>query len=102
MINIDSGQGCHTTRELVSSVTSLAVTLVIVITVFTVTTIKLQRDKVNMRRQIKSMSVQSSGNLKRGLNEIVDYENIAIGQEIATKMDIEINKNPAYSTVKDL
>ena len=62
----------------------------------------IQRDKVNMRRQIKSMSVQSSGNLKRGLNEIVDYENITIGQEIATKMDIEIDKNPAYSTVKDL
>ena len=43
------------------------------------------------------MSVQSSGILKRDLNQIVDYEN---NQEIATKMDIEINKNPAYSTVK--
>ena len=98
MINIDSGQGCHTTRELVSSVTSLAITLIIVITVFIVTTVKLQRDKVNMRRQIKSMSVQSSGTLKRDF----DYENIAIDQEVATKVDIEINKNPAYSTVKDL
>ena len=97
MINIDSGQSCHTTRELLSPVASLAISLIIVITVFIVTTTKLQRDKVNMRRQIKSISVQSSGILKRDLNQIVDYEN---NQEIATKIDIEIKKNPAYSTVK--
>ena len=101
MINIDNGQGCHTTRELISSVASLAITLIIVITVFIITIVKLQRDKENMRRQIKSMSVQSSGILKRDLNQIVDYENIAIDQEVATKLDIEINENPAYSTVKN-
>ena len=101
MINIDNGQGCHTTRELISSVASLAITLIIVITVFIITTVKLQRDKENMRRQIRSMSVQSSGILKRDLNQIVDYENIAIDLEVATKLDIEINENPAYSTVKN-
>ena len=101
VINIDNGRGCHTTRELISPVASLAITLIIVITVFIITTVKLQRDKVNMRRQIKPVSVQSSGTLKRDLNQIVDYDNIEINQEITTKMDIEINKNPAYSTVKD-
>ena len=95
VINIDNGQGCHTNRELISSVASLAITLIIVITVFIITTVKLQRDKENMRRQ---MSVQSSGILKRDLNQIVDYENIAIDQEVASKLDIE---NPAYSTVKN-
>ena len=99
---IDSRQVCHATRELVSPVASLAVILVTVTTIFIITTIKLQRDKENMRRQIKSMSVQSSVVLKRGLNQIVDYENIEIDQEKATKLDIEINENPAYSTVKDL
>ena len=102
MINIDSGHGWYTTRELISPVASLAITLIIVTTVFIVTIVKLQRDKVNMRKRIMSMSVQGSGALKRDLNQIVDYENIAIDQEIATKLDIEINENPAYSTVKNL
>ena len=100
MINIDSRHGWYTTRELISPVASLAITLIIVTTVFIVTIVKLQRDKVNMRKRIMSMSVQSSGALKSDLNQIVDYENIAIDQEMATKLDIEINENLAYSTVK--
>ena len=58
-----------------------------------------------MAKLIKSMTVQSfrSGiTVKRDIN--LEYENIEIcDQKAATKtVDIEVNENPAYSTVKNL
>ena len=84
---------------------SLVAALVLVIAVFTVTTIKLQNDKANMAKLIRSMTVQHSSGftMKRNLNREY-YENIGFcDHEAATKtVDIEVNGNPAYSTVKDL
>ena len=98
----NSGRG---TEELVLPITAagLGSALVLVIAVFIVTVIKLQRDKANMKMLIKSLTVQSSvgitvkGDVNKG-----DYENIEIcEQKVPTKTaDIEVNKNPAYSTIK--
>ena len=100
--------GCHVTGELVLPVTaaSLGTALVIMIAVSIVMVIKLQKDKRNMAKLIKSMTVQSSSGtsaVKRDVNR--DYENIKIcDQKAAIKIatDIEINENLAYSTTKDL
>ena len=103
---LDQGRGRHVTGELVLPVTaaSLGAALVLVIAVFTMTIVKLQRDKESLRRLIESMAVQSSSGIimKRSINR--DYENIELcEQKAATKtVDIEIKENPAYSTVKDL
>ena len=93
--------------ELVLHVTaaSLGATLVLVIAVSIVMVIKLQMDKINMAKLIKSMTVQNSSGIavKRDVNR--DYENIEIcDQKAAIKIatDIEVNENPAYSTAKDL
>ena len=94
--------------ELVLPVTaaSLGAALVLVIAVSIVMVIKLQKDKINMAKLIKSMTVQSSSGtsaVKRDVNR--DYENIEIyDQKAATEIvtDIEVNENPAYSTAKDL
>ena len=93
--------------ELVLPVTaaSLGAALVLVIAVSIVMVIKLQMDKINMAKLIKSMTVQNSSGIavKRDVNR--DYENIEIcDQKAAAKIatDIEVNENPAYSTAKDL
>ena len=93
------------TGELVLLITaaSLGAALVLVIAVFIVTVLKLQKDKANMKMLIKSLIVQSSvgiavkGDVNKG-----DYENIEIcEQKVPRKaVDIEVNKNPAYSTIK--
>ena len=95
------------TGELVLPVTaaSLGAALVIVIAISMVMVIKLQKDKINMAKLIKSMTVQNSSGIavKRDVNR--DYENIEIcDQKVAVKIatDIEVNENPAYSTAKDL
>ena len=96
------------TGELVLPVTaaSLGAALVLVIAVSMVMVIKLQKDKINMAKLIKSMTVQNSSGtsaVKRDVNR--DYENIEIcDQKAAIKIvtDIEVNENPAYSTAKDL
>ena len=96
------------TGELVLPVTaaSLGAALILVIAVFTVTTVKLQKDKANMAKLIKSrsMAVQSSTGVivKRDVNR--EYENVELyDQKAATKtVDIEINENLAYSTVRNL
>ena len=83
---------------------SLGAALVLVIAVFIVIVIKLQKDKINMKMLIKSLTVQSiSGMAVKG--DVVNkgnYENIEICEQKATTktVDIEINKNPAYSTIK--
>ena len=82
---------------------SLGATLVIVTAIFMVTIVKLQKDKAHMRRPIKSMSVQTSETIKRVTNQ--EYENIELFDQKASAtsaMDIEINENPAYSTVIDM
>ena len=94
------------TGELVFPVTvgSLGAALVLVIAVFTVTVVKLQKDKDNLRRLVESVTTQTSSGIivKSKINR--DYENIELcDQKAATKtVDIEIKENPAYSTTKDL
>ena len=82
---------------------SLGGALVLVIAVFIVMIIKLQKDKANMKKLIKSLIVQSSAGItvKGDVNE-GHYENIEICEQKApTKaVDVEVNKNPAYSTIK--
>ena len=84
---------------------SLGAALVLVTAVSLVMGIKLQKDKANMKMLIKSLTVQSSAgitvNEESDVNE-GDYENIEIcEQKVPTKtVDIEVNKNPAYSTIK--
>ena len=103
---VDSRRG-YENRELIFPViaASLGAALVLMIAIFMVIIIKLQKDKANLRRLIKSMAVQSSSGIivKRDIKQ--DYENIEICDQkaAATKaVDIEVNENPAYSTVKDL
>ena len=103
---VDSRRG-YENRELIFPVTaaSLGATLFLVIAIFTVIIIKLHKDKANMRRLMKSMAVQSSSRIiiKRDIKQ--DYENIEICDRkaaAAKAVDIEVNENPAYSTVKDL
>jgi hypothetical protein len=92
------------TGELVLSITaaSLGAVLVLVIAAFIVMVIKLQNAKANMKKLMKSLTVQSSTGItmKRDVNK-GDYENIEIcEQKAATKtVDIEVNENPAYSTI---
>ena len=102
----DCGRG---TEELVLPITaaSLGASLVLVIAVFIVMAMKFQKDKANMKMLIKSLTVQSSAGITvkgaRDVNEGArDYENIEIcEQKVPTKtVDIEVNKNPAYSTIK--
>ena len=80
---------------------SLGAALVLVIAVFTVTIIKLQKDK---KRLIKSMAVQSSSGIDMISNSNRHYENIELcDRKPATKtVGIEVEENPAYSTAKDL
>ena len=93
------------TGELVLPITaaSLGAALVLVIAVFIVTVIQLQKDKANMKMLIKSLTVQSSSGItvKGDMNK-GDYENIEICErKVPTNaVDIEVNKNPAYSTIK--
>jgi NADH:ubiquinone oxidoreductase subunit 6 (subunit J) len=92
------------TKELVLPAT-LGAALVLVIAVSIVMVIKFQKDKANMKKLIKSLTVQSSSEItmKGDVNK-QDYENIEIcEQKAATKtVDIEVNENPAYSTVRNL
>ena len=93
----DSGIGTGVTAA------GLGATLVLVIAVFIVTVTKLQKDKANMKMLIKSLTVRSSSEIavKGDMNK-GDYENIEICEQKApTKtVDIEVNNNPAYSTIK--
>ena len=70
---------------------------------FTAIIAKLHRDKENLKRLIKSMSVQSSEIIVKRDNS-QNYENIELhDQKAATKTaDIELKENPAYSTIKDM
>ena len=95
------------TEELVLPITaaSLGASLVLVIAVSIVMAIKFQKDKANMKKLIKSLTVQSSSEITvKGESDVNegDYENIEIcEQKVPTKtVDIEVNKNPAYSTIK--
>ena len=100
---IGGGRGCHVTGELVFPVTvaGLGAALVLMIAVFTVTIIKLQKDK---RWLINSMAVQSSPGIVVNSSIKRDYENIQLcDQKAATKtVNVEVEENPAYSTAKDL
>ena len=104
---LDSGRGGHMTGKLVLPVTaaSLGAALILVIAVSIVTVIKLQTEKANMAKLIKSMAIQRSSGaiVKRDINREY-YENIEIcDRKAATKtVDIGVNENPAYPTVKDL
>ena len=102
-VALDCGRGGHMTAELVLPVTaaSLGAALVLVTAVSIVMVIKLQRDKTNMAKLIRSMS--SSGiTVNRSTNQ--EYENIEICDQkaVVKTSDIKTNENPAYSTVKDL
>ena len=98
----DCGRG---TEELVLPITaaSLGAALVLVIAVSIVMAMKFQKDKANMKMLIKSLTVRSSSEIavKGDMNK-GDYENIEICEQKApTKtVDIEVNNNPAYSTIK--
>lgn len=78
-------------------VTSLSAVFVIAIAVFTVVTIKLLKDKADMKKELKAMSKRSP----RKMEVTEYYEEINI-QQASTKLDIDINKNAAYSTVESL
>jgi hypothetical protein len=101
---LDSGRG---TGELILSIiaAALGAALVLLMATSIVMVIKLHKDKANMKNRMKSLTVQSSTGItmKRDVNK-GDYENIEIcEQKAATKtVDIEVNENPAYSTIKDL
>jgi hypothetical protein len=64
--------------------------------------IKFQKDKANMKKSIKSLTVQTpSGITMKGDVNKGDYENIEICEQKAATItvDIEVNENPAYSII---
>ena len=93
------------TVELIFPVTtaSLGASLALVIAISTMIIVKLQKDK---RRLVRSVAVHSSVTIDRLTNQ--QYENIELCDQLqaATAVTtstvdhhIEINENPAYSTV---
>ena len=75
--------------------------LVMIIVIFTVVTVKLSRDKINLKRAIKAMSleqdVRSSTVEKEKLQATssADYEYV----DTYNASDMNINENAAYSTI---
>ena len=78
--------------------------LVIIIVIFTVITIKLSRDKINLKRAIKAtpleQDVRSSTVEKEKLQAIssADYEYV----DGYNASDMSINENAAYSTITNV
>ena len=84
-----------------SSLLILAVILIVVITItFTIFTIKLSRDKVNMKQVIKVMpledDVRKSKTEKEQATGSGDYEDVDAYK--VSDMSLNINENAAYST----
>ena len=92
---------------LLSSTTTLAALLAaVIVAVITCTgmNIKLRKDKVNVKEQLKAMVRQSSGKVERDHNT-TDYDSIDnTHQDTPHNMDhkIDISDNAAYSTINDL
>ena len=84
-----------------SALLIIAVILIIVITVtFTVFTIKLSRDKANIKQVIKTMpleqDVRRSKTEKEQATESGDYEDVDTYK--VSDMSLNVNENAAYST----
>ena len=73
--------------------------IVMIIIIFTVVTVKLLRDRANLKQMIKAMLEQD---LRKTQTEQAtcsgDYEDIATYKS----SDMDINENAAYSTINDL
>ena len=86
---------------ILSALLIIAVILIIVITVtFTVFTIKLSRDKANIKQVIKTMpleqDVRRSKTEKEQATESGDYEDVDTYK--VSDMSLNVNENAAYST----
>jgi predicted membrane protein len=94
---------------ILSALLIITVIFLILITItFTVVTIKLSRDKINLKRTIKAMPLEqeqdvtprSSTREKEQLQATnsADYEYV----DVYKVSDMNINENAAYSTITDL
>jgi hypothetical protein len=77
--------------------------LILTIVTFMVVTIKLSRDKINLKRIIKAMPLEQEQDVRREKEQLqatnsADYENI----DEYKASDMNINENAAYSTITDL
>ena len=73
--------------------------LVMIIVTFTIVTIKLSRDKANMKRVIKATPLEQDHGTERELaTGSGDYEDV----DTYKATDMNINENAAYSTITDL
>ena len=87
---------------ILSALLIIAVVIIVMITVtFTVVTIKLSRDKANLKQVIKAIPEQELRNLKMEKELATcsgDYEDV----DAYKQSDMDINENAAYSTITDL
>ena len=89
-----------------TATTLVALLAAVIIAVITCTgvTVKLRKDKVSMKEQLKTILKQSSGKVEKEHN-ITDYESIDHQDKPHNNnMDhkIDISDNAAYSTINDL
>ena len=79
---LDGVGGCHVTGELVFPATAagLGTALVLVIAVSIVIVIKLQKDKINMVKLIKSMTVQTSSGIALKRDVMKTFKSVIRGQ----------------------
>lgn len=84
-----------------ASLSTLLIITVVIIVTFTVVTIKLSRDKVNLKQVIKAIPEEELGNSKTEKELTTgsgNYEDV----DAYKASDININENAAYSTITDL
>ena len=85
---------------LIIAVVIIVMIIVMIIVAFTALTVKLLRDKVNLKQTIKAIS--SEQDIRKTEKELAtcsgDYEAV----DTYKASDMNINENAAYSTVTDL
>ena len=108
MTNSTVGRGESTCELLVIRVAAIlsalliitVVIIVMIIVAFTVFTIKLLRDKANLKQTVKAIS--SEQDIRKTEKELAtcsgDYEEV----DTYKASDMHINENAAYSTVTDM
>ena len=89
---------CDTLSNLVLPFGATLATFLIVVTTATISctivNIKLMKDNTRLKSQLKSITRQRSDKLERELT--------TEHYQASTNADIDINSNPAYSTLKDM
>ena len=80
----------------------LFITLTVGAVTCTAVNIKLLKDKSRMQQQLLAKTNQSPNTVVPGESNTTFYEEVVDLHQASTSMDIDIRRNEAYSTIKQL